>query len=54
MEDLQFPPYEDDGEKNTPRLIPETEAVDFTGLPVFKQPVKDMLLNNQVKWYHLN
>ena len=48
MEDLDFPPYEDDGEKNTPRLIPETEAVDSTGLPVLQQPVTDRLLNNQV------
>ena len=48
MEDLEFVPYEDDGEKNTPRSIPETEAVDSTGFPVLKQPVTDSLLNNQV------
>ena len=48
MEDLDFVPYEDDGERNTPLLIPETEAVDYTGLPVLKQPVADRLLNNQV------
>ena len=43
-----FPPYEDDGEKNTPQLIPETEAVYYTGLPILQQPFTDMLLNNQV------
>ena len=48
MEDLYFVPYEDDGWKNTPRLIPETEAVDSTDLPVLQQPVTDRLLNNQV------
>ena len=48
MEDLDFIPYEDDGEKNTPRLIPETEAVYSTGLPVLQQPVTDRLLHNQV------
>ena len=48
MEDLYFVPYENYGEKNTPRLIPETEAVNFTGLPVLQQPVTDRLLNNQV------
>ena len=48
MEDLDFVPYEDDGEKNTPRLIPETEAVDYNGLPVLQQLVIDRLLNNQV------
>ena len=48
MEDLEFPPYEDDGEKNTPQLIPNTESVYYTGLPVLQQPVTDMLLNNQV------
>ena len=29
-------------------MILETEAVDSTGLPVFQQPVIDILLNNQV------
>ena len=48
MEDIDFVPYEDDGEKNTPRSIPETEAVDSTGFPVLQQPVTDRLLNNQV------
>ena len=48
MEDLDFVPYEDDGEKNTARFIPETEAVDSTGLPVLQKPVTDRLLNNQV------
>ena len=48
MEDIYFVPYEDDGEKNTPQLIPETEAVDSTGLPFLKQSVTDRLLNNQV------
>ena len=47
MKDLYFVPYEDDGEKNTPGLIPETEAVDSTGLPFLKQSVTDRLLNNQ-------
>ena len=46
--DLYFVPYKYDGEKNTPRLIPETEAVDSTGLPVLQQPFTDRLLNNQV------
>ena len=48
IEDLDFFPYEDDGDKNTPRLITETEAVDSTGLPFFQKPVTDRLLNNQV------
>ena len=48
MEDINFVPYEDDGEKNTPQLIPETESVDSTGLLVLQQPVTDMLLNNQL------
>ena len=48
MGDIDFVPYEDDGDKNTPQLIPETEAVDSTGLPVFQQPVTYRLLNNQV------
>ena len=48
MEDLDFIPYEDDGEKNTPRLIYETEAVDYSSLPVLKQPVTNRLMNNQV------
>ena len=48
MEDLDFVPYEDDGEKNTPWLIPETEAVYYTGLPVMQQPFTDRILNNQV------
>ena len=48
MEDLYFFSYEDDGKKNTPRLIPETEAVDSNGLPVLQQPVTDRLLNIQV------
>ena len=42
---LQLPNY---GDKNTPWLIPEAEAVDYTVLPVFQQPVIDRLLNNQV------
>ena len=37
MEDIEFVPYEDDGEKNTPQLIPETKAVDYTGLPVLQK-----------------
>ena len=48
MEDLDFSPYEDDGEKNTPRLIPDTESVDSTGLPVLQQPVTDILPNDQL------
>ena len=48
MEDLNFSPYGDDGERNTPILIPETEAVDSTGLLVLQKPVIDRLLNNQV------
>ena len=48
MEDLEFFPYGDDGEKNTPQLITETESVDYTGLPVLQQPVKDRILDNQV------
>ena len=48
MEDIDFSPYEDGGEKNTPQFIPETEAVDYTGLPVLQQPVTDRILNNQV------
>ena len=48
MEDLDFSPYEDDGEKNTPQLIPDTEAVDSTDLHVLQQPVTYRLLNNQV------
>ena len=48
MEDLDFFPYEDDGEKNTPRLIPDTESVDSTGLPVLQQPVTDILPNDQL------
>ena len=48
MEDLDFFPYKDDDEKNTPQLIPDTEAVDSTVIPVLKQPVTDRLLNNQV------
>ena len=48
MEDLDFIPYEYDGEKSTPRLIPKTEALYSTGLPVLKQPVTERLLNNQV------
>ena len=48
MEDIYFVPYEDDGEKNTPRLISETEAVDSTGFHILQQPVTDRLLNNQV------
>ena len=48
MEDLDFVPYEDDGEKNIPRLIPETEAVDYTNLPVLQKPFTDRLLNNKV------
>ena len=39
MEDIYFVPYEDDGEKDTPRLIPETEAVGSTGLHVLQKPV---------------
>ena len=42
---LKLPNY---GDKNTPWLIPEAEAVDSTVLPVFQQPVIDRLLNNQV------
>ena len=37
MEDLDFVPYKDDGEKNTRLLITETEAVDYTGLPILQQ-----------------
>ena len=48
MGDLECVTYEDDGDKNTPRLIPETKAVYSTGLPVLQQPVIDSLLNNQV------
>ena len=48
MEGLDFVPYGDDGDKNTPQLIPETEVVDFTGLPILQQPVTERLLNNQV------
>ena len=48
MEDIDLVPYEYDGEKNTPQSIPETEAVDSTGLPVLQQPVTDRLLNNKV------
>ena len=48
MEDLDFVPYEDDGEENKPRLIPETEAVDSNSLHVLQHPVTDRLLNNQV------
>ena len=48
MEDLDFSPYEYDSEKNTPLLIPETEAVDSTSLPVLQQPVTYRILNNQV------
>ena len=29
-------------------MIPDTEAVDSTGLPLLQQPVTDRLLNNQV------
>ena len=47
-EDLDFFPYEDGGEKNTPRLIPDTEAVYSTGLPVLQQPVTYRILNNKV------
>ena len=36
MEDIDFVPYEDDGKKNTHRLIPDTEAVYSTGLPVLQ------------------
>ena len=36
MEDIDFVPYEDDGEKNTPRLIPETEAVYSNGIHVLQ------------------
>ena len=48
IEDLDFVPYEDDGEKNTPQLFPENEAVDYTGIPVLQQPVTERILNNQV------
>ena len=48
MEDLEFVPYEDDDEKNTPQFIPETGAVYSTGLPFLQQPVTYRLLNIQV------
>ena len=48
MEDLDFVSYEGDDEKNTPRLITETEAFDSTGLPVLQQSVTERLLNNQM------
>ena len=48
MEDLDFVTYEDYGGKNTPQLIPDTEAVDSTGLPVLQQPVTERLTNNHV------
>ena len=37
---IDFVPYEDDGEKNTPRLILDTEAVNSTGLPVLKNQLQ--------------
>ena len=46
MDDLDFVPYKDDGEKNTPQLINETEAVYSTGLHILQKPVIDRLLDN--------
>ena len=48
MENIDFVPCEYDGEKNTPWLVPETESVGSTVIPVFQKPVTDRLLNNKV------